>query len=294
MKILLLGKNGQVGWELQRALAPLGSIIALDQEECDLADEKAVRNIVRDTRPEVIVNAAAYTAVDKAESEIEQAYAINTLAPATLAEEAASLGALVLHYSTDYVFDGKLARPYIETDATNPRSVYGVTKFEGELALMAATQQNLILRTSWVVGTHGGNFAKTILRLAAERETFNVIADQWGAPTSAALLADVSAHLIRQWSMQGEAFPFGLYHCVAGGETNWCEYARYVVRHALQAGKILKATPEKIQAITTADYPTLALRPANSRLDCSKFKQTFKLELPHWKSGLTHHLDSIL
>lgn len=294
MNILLLGKNGQVGWELQRALAPLGRIFAADQAMCDLVDEQAVRALIRNTRPEVIVNAAAYTAVDKAEGEAELTTAINAAAPGVLGEEAAGLGALVLHYSTDYVFDGRHDKAYVETDATNPQSVYGITKREGELALIAATSQHLILRTSWVVGAHGGNFAKTMLRLAAERDSLNVVADQWGAPTSAALLADVTAHLIRQWQIQGKAFPFGLYHCAAGGETNWCDYARYVVAHALSTGKVLNATPDRIRPITTADYITQAIRPANSRLDCRKLKQTFKLELPHWQNGLTHILDSIL
>lgn len=294
MKILLTGKNGQVGFELQRSLAVLGEVAAVDQAECDLADAAAIRALVAMARPDVIVNPAAYTAVDKAESDAERTRAINAVAPGVFGEEAARLGALVVHYSTDYVFDGKLQRPYVEGDATQPQSVYGLTKRDGEQALIAATPRHLILRTSWVVGSHGGNFAKTILRLATERDGLRVVADQWGVPTSAALLADLTAHLIRQWQAAPGQFPYGLYHCAAGGETNWCDYARFVVARAIEAGKPIKASPDMIEAITTPDYPTPAQRPANSRLDCSRFKQTFGLELPHWQAGLQHILDQIL
>lgn len=294
MRILLTGKDGQVGFELQRSLAVLGEVVAVGRDECNLADADAIRTLVRDVQPEVIVNPAAYTAVDKAESELELAQAINTVAPGVLGEEAAKLGALVVHFSTDYVFDGTLERPYLESDAANPQGVYGLTKRDGEIALAAATSQHLILRTSWVVGAHGNNFAKTMLRLAAERDVLRVVADQWGAPTSAALLADLTAHLLRQWQSRPEAFPYGLYHCAAGGETNWCDYARFIVAKAVRAGKAVKATPDKIEMITTADYPLPAKRPANSRLDCDKFKQTFGLNLPHWQSDLSHILNQIL
>lgn len=294
MKILLTGKHGQVGFELQRALAVLGEVVAVDLAECDLADAGAIRALVQQARPDVIVNPAAYTAVDKAESEVDLARAINVVAPGVFGEEAEKLGALVVHYSTDYVFDGTLGRPYVETDTANPQGVYGLTKFEGEQALMAATPAHLILRTSWVVGAHGGNFAKTMLRLAAERDSLSVVADQWGAPTSAALLADVTAHLVRQWRRERDGFPYGLYHCANGGETHWCGYARFVVAAAIRAGRPMKATPESIAAIATADYPLPAKRPANSRLDCARFKQTFGLELPHWQAGLQHILDQIL
>lgn len=295
MRILLTGKNGQVGFELQRALSVLGEVVAVGQAECDLADATAVRALVAKVRPDVIVNPAAYTAVDKAESEQALARAINAEAPRVLGEEAEGLGALVVHYSTDYVFDGILDRPYVESDIANPQGVYGLTKRDGELALEAATPRHVILRTSWVVGAHGANFAKTMLRLAAERDSLRVVADQWGAPTSAALLADVTAHVVRQWQRQEkETFPYGLYHCAAGGETNWCDYARFVVAAAVRAGRPLKIDPESIQAISTADYPLPAKRPANSRLECTRFKQTFGLELPHWQLGLQHTLTSIL
>jgi dTDP-4-dehydrorhamnose reductase len=295
MKILLTGKNGQVGFELQRALCPLGELVAVDQAECDLSDEPAIRQLVSQVRPDVIINPAAYTAVDKAESEPGLARAINSAAPRILGEEAAQLGALVVHYSTDYLFDGTKQGAYCETDPTNPQSVYGLTKRDGELALCNANPRHLILRTSWVVGAHGGNFAKTMLRLAAERESLSVVADQWGAPTSAALLADLTAHLVRQWWREGKAdFPYGIYHSVADGATNWCDYARFVVDAAIKAGKPMKVQPGAIKAIATADYPTPAKRPANSRLDTSKFKQTFGLELPHWQVGLQHILNQIL
>ncbi len=295
MKLLLTGKDGQVGFELQRSLAPLGEVVAVDLADCDLSDAEAIRQLVATVRPDVIVNPAAYTAVDKAESDQERAAAVNTVAPGIFGEEAAKLGALVVHYSTDYVFDGTKDGAYSEADPTNPQSVYGRTKRDGELALAQGNPRHLILRTSWVVGAHGGNFAKTMLKLAAERDSLSVVADQWGAPTSAALLADITAQLVRQWRREGESvFPYGTYHCVAGGETHWCDYARFVIGEAVKAGKPIKVQPEAIKAITTADYPTPAIRPANSRLDTRKFRDTFGLELPHWQAGLHHILQQIL
>jgi dTDP-4-dehydrorhamnose reductase len=294
MKLLLTGKHGQVGFELQRALAPLGEIVSVDLAECDLSRPEAIRQLVRDVRPGVIVNPAAYTAVDKAETERDRAVAVNAVAPGIFGEEAARLGAFVIHYSTDYVFDGTKQGAYVEDDATNPQSVYGLSKRDGELALQAANPRHLILRTSWVVGAHGGNFAKTMLKLATDRDSLSVVADQWGAPTSAALLADLAAHLIRQQRGNQDGFPYGTYHCVAGGETNWCDYARYVIREAIKAGKPLKVEPGAIKPITTADYPTPAKRPANSRLATRKFRETFGLELPHWQAGLDHILQQIL
>lgn len=297
MKILLTGKDGQVGFELQRSLAPLGEVVAVDFADCDLSDAQAIRQLVATVCPDVIVNPAAYTAVDKAESDQGRAAAVNAVAPGIFGEEAAKVGALVVHYSTDYVFDGIKDGAYSEVDPTNPQSVYGRTKRDGELALAKANPRHLILRTSWVVGAHGANFAKTMLKLAAERESLSVVADQWGAPTSAALLADIAAQLVRQWQRESEAkanFPYGTYHCVAGGETNWCDYTRFVIGEAIKASKAIKVQPEAIKAITTADYPTPAKRPANSRLDTRKFRDTFGLELPHWQAGLHHILQQIL
>ena len=294
LKILVTGKNGQVGFELQRALAPLGQVIAVDHSECDLANPDAIRELVRRIAPDVIVNPAAYTAVDKAESDRETAFAVNARAPGVLGEEAARLGALVIHYSTDYVFDGSKDGAYSEEDTPAPQSVYGQTKLEGERALAEANPQHVIMRTSWVVGAHGGNFAKTMLRLAAERERLTVVADQFGAPTSAALLADLTAHLVRQYQRKvGDAFPYGTYHVVADGETNWCDYARFIIAEALAAGRPLKVTPEAVFPLTTADYPTPAKRPSNSRLDTARFRAAFGLNLPHWQEGVRHVLQQI-
>jgi dTDP-4-dehydrorhamnose reductase len=294
VKLLLTGKNSQLGFELQRALAVLGEVVSINSDDCDLADEAAIRRVLRDVRPNVIVNPAAYTAVDRAESEQALAQAINARAPAVLAEEARGLGALLIHYSTDYVFDGSKDSAYLETDAPNPTSVYGATKLAGEQAVAATCPRYLILRTSWVVGVHGGNFAKTMLRLACEREDLSVVADQFGAPTSAALLADVSAHLVCQAQREADAFPYGLYHSVAGGETNWHAYACYVIERARAAGKPVRVAPGSILAIASADYPTPARRPANSRLDTRLLRTTFGLHLPDWKAGVSHMLDQIL
>lgn len=295
MKILLTGKNGQVGFELQRALAPLGEIAAVDHQECDLSKPAAIRQLIADFKPQVIINPAAYTAVDKAESEPALADAVNTVAPGILGEEAARHGALVIHYSTDYVFDGTKDGAYREDDTPNPQSVYGRSKLAGEQALQASGADHLIFRTSWVFGAHGGNFAKTMLRLAAERDRLNIVADQFGAPTSAALLADVTAQILGQYQRQGRAdFPFGLYHLVASGCTTWHEYAQTVIRAAQVAGRPLKLSAAEVQPIATRDYPLPAPRPANSRLDTGKLRQTFGLELPAWQDGLAHVLQQIL
>lgn len=295
MNVLLTGKNGQIGFELQRALAPLGTVHAVGSAECDLSDATALRAVIRSVRPQLIVNPAAYTAVDRAESEPDKARAVNAVAPGIIGEEARRLGAAVIHFSTDYVFDGSKSEPYAESDATGPQSVYGQTKLDGERALSHATPHHVVLRTSWVVGAHGRNFAKTMLRLAAERDELKVVADQCGAPTSAALLADVTAHLVRQILREGhEAFPFGLYHLSAAGETSWHEYARFVIAEAIKAGKAMKATPERVLPIPTSAYPTPAKRPQNSRLDTSRIQSAFDLHLPHWQHGVGHILQQIL
>ena len=296
MKILLTGKNGQVGFELQRALAPLGEVVAVDMDACDLSQPDSIRALVRSLNPQIIVNPAAYTAVDKAEIDTDTAYAVNGIAPGIFGEEAAKIGALVVHYSTDYVFDGRKNGAYTEDDAPNPQSVYGKSKQQGEASLAASGAQYLVLRTSWVFGAHGGNFAKTMLKLAAERESLNVVADQWGAPTSASLIADVTAQVIAQyWNCQDKTrFPFGIYHLVAAGETNWCDYARLVVASAKAAGKALKLQAENIHPITTEQYPVPAPRPANSRLNTEKLRQTFGVDLPDWQDGLAQVLARVL
>ncbi len=295
MRILLLGKNGQVGWELQRALAPLGELVALDRHgegiDCgDLARQVDLAETVRRLAPDVIVNAAAYTAVDRAESDAALAHAINAEAVGVLAHEAAALGAWLLHYSTDYVFDGSGSRAWREDDPTAPLSVYGCSKLAGEKAIRASGCRHLIFRTSWVYAARGGNFARTMLRLAAERERLVVIDDQQGAPTGAELIADVSAHALR--SAVGDPALAGTYHLAAAGETSWHGYARFVVDEARALGVALKV--EEIAPITTAEYPTAAIRPLNSRLDCGHLRASFGLALPDWRVGVARMLREIL
>lgn len=292
MNILLLGKGGQVGWELQRALAPLGTVIAHDLDTADFSQPEQVAALVAAVRPDVIVNAAAHTAVDKAEGEPELARLINATTPGAIAREAAKLGALLVHYSTDYVFDGSGSAPRDEAAPTAPLSVYGSTKLEGEQLIQASGCPHLILRTSWVFGARGGNFAKTMLKLAAEREALKVINDQVGAPTGADLLADVTAHAIR--GIQARPELSGLYHMVAGGQTTWYDYARFVIEWARAKGVAIKVEPGAISPVPTTEYPTPARRPLNSRLNTTKLQQAFNLTLPDWQSGvermLTEHL----
>lgn len=294
MKLLLTGKNGQVGFALQRTLAILGNVTAIGAVDCDLSDEAAIRRVVRGIRPDVIVNTAAYTAVDKAEREPALAYAINARAPEVFAEEAQALGALLVHYSTDYVFDGSKVGSYLETDTPSPISVYGSSKLAGECAIRSKCSRYLILRTSWVVGAHGSNFAKTMLRLAEERATLEVVSDQFGAPTSAGLLADLTAHLVLQAQHNPSRFPYGLYHATAAGETNWYNYACHVIEYARLAGRPIRVAAESIKPITSADYVAQARRPANSRLDTSLLIKTFGLHMPDWKVGVEHILHQIV
>lgn len=292
MKILLLGKGGQVGWELQRSLAPLGTLIAHDFDTADFTQPAQVAALVASVAPDVIINAAAHTAVDKAESEPDVARLINATTPALVAQEAAKLGALLVHYSTDYVFDGSGSEPRDELAVTAPLSVYGATKLEAEQAIAASGCKHLIFRTSWVYGARGGNFAKTMLKLAAERDALKVINDQVGAPTGADLLADVTAHAIRATLTTPELG--GLYHLVADGLTTWHEYAKHVIEWARAQGVAIKVAPEAIAAVPTTEYQTPAKRPLNSRLNTRKLQAAFGLDLPHWQAGvermLTEHL----
>ena len=296
MNILLLGKGGQVGWELQRSLSVLGQVTALDfdsTEHCgDFSNPAGLADTVRALRPDIIVNAAAHTAVDKAESEPDLARTLNATAPGVLAQEAARLGAWLVHYSTDYVFDGSGTRPWVETDAPAPLSVYGRTKLEGEQRIQQSGCKHLILRTSWVYAARGGNFAKTMLRLAQERERLTVIDDQWGAPTSAELLADVTAHALRQLLKRPE--DGGLYHCVAAGETTWHSYAKYVLEHARQAQAAIKIKATEVAPVPTSAFPTPARRPHNSRLNTTRLQTTFGLTLPHWQQGVARMLTETL
>jgi dTDP-4-dehydrorhamnose reductase len=279
MKILLTGCAGQLGRELKRSLASLGEVVACDRRQIDLADPDAVRDAVRAIAPDAIVNAAAYTAVDKAEAEPATAGAINTVAPGILADEAKRLGALLVHYSTDYVFDGAKPTPYIEDDVTAPLSAYGRSKRDGDLAISASGARYLTLRTSWVYGLHGANFMKTMLRLAREHDELRVVDDQIGAPTWTRHLADATAMILAR-----DETPQGVYHLAAAGETSWHGYAEAIVAEARVAG-LLEKLPG-VRRITSADYPLPALRPTNSRLDCSRFHRDFGLALPDWRTGL--------
>jgi dTDP-4-dehydrorhamnose reductase len=301
MNILLLGQGGQVGWELQRALCPLGTVIGLDFNspgpaeapdlKADFSQPEQVAAIVRAVRPDVIVNAAAHTAVDKAESEPDLARLINATTPGLIAQEAARLGALLVHYSTDYVFDGSGSAPRDETAPTGPLSVYGQTKLEGEQAIQASGCKHLIFRTSWVYAARGGNFAKTMLRLAAERDQLSVINDQFGAPTGADLLADVTAHAIRATLAQPQLA--GLYHLIASGETHWHAYARFVIEWARAQGLPIRVAPDAVLAVPTSAYPTPARRPLNSRLNTQRIQQAFGIALPHWQVGVERMLTEI-
>lgn len=314
-RILLLGKNGQVGWELQRSLAPLGCLIALDRAGLkpgelahlpawqgqplldhplcgDLSDLEGLRRTVHAVRPHVIVNAAAYTAVDKAESEVGLAHRLNAEAPGVLAQAAHEVGAWLVHYSTDYVFNGSGHTPWQEGDPTGPLNAYGLTKLEGEQRILQAGRQHLIFRTSWVYAARGGNFAKTMLRLARERERLTVIDDQFGAPTGAELIADVTAHALRQVLCTGQGQ--GTYHLAASGETTWHRYAQFVIE---QAQRLQPHTPWKVQAIDpvpTHTFPTPARRPHNSRLNTTLLASTFGVYLPHWQQGVGRMLQEIL
>ena len=288
MKILLLGKNGQVGWELQRSLAPLGELVAPGRSDADLCGDLSnlygLARTVQTVQPDVIVNAAAHTAVDRAESEPELAHTLNALAPGVLAREATKIGALLVHYSTDYVFDGSGSRPWAEIDTPDPLSVYGRSKLEGERLIQAACPQHLIFRTSWVYAARGTNFAKTMLRLAQERERLTVINDQFGAPTGAELIADVTAHAIRQCLRQPH--DAGLYHLAASGETSWHGYANQVLALARLIDSAIKIKATEVVAVPSSAFATAARRPLNSRLDTAKLQHRFGLVLPKWEQGV--------
>lgn len=315
MKILLFGKNGQVGWELQRSLAPLGHLIALDRDGLtpqqaaqlpawqglpplehplcgDLTDLVGLARTVHAVRPHVVVNAAAYTAVDRAETEPELARRINAEAPGVLAQAAHEVGAWLVHYSTDYVFNGSGHTPWQEGDATGPLNVYGQTKLEGEQRILQAGRQHLIFRTSWVYGARGGNFAKTMLRLARERERLTVVDDQFGAPTGAELIADVTAHAIRHVWQTGQGQ--GTYHLAASGETTWHGYALFVIQQARRLQPDAAWQVQSIDPVPTSAFPTPARRPHNSRLSTALLQATFGLHLPAWQQGVGRLLTALL
>lgn len=298
MKILLLGANGQVGWELRRSLAPLGDLVALARapsegvEGIDLANAAALAGAMKAIRPDIVVNAAAYTAVDKAESDEANAIAVNATAPGVIARELAHTSGWLVHYSTDYVFDGSGHLPRDEDAAAAPLGVYGRTKLAGEEAIRASGCRHLILRTSWVHAARGGNFARTMLRLASQRDALKVVDDQVGAPTGADLLADVTAHVLRRAVVDDSVS--GTFHTCAAGETSWCDYARHVIAWGHRAGLPLRATTDAVAGIATRDYPTPARRPLNSRLDTRKLRHCFGLALPLWQSGVDRMLAEAL
>jgi dTDP-4-dehydrorhamnose reductase len=293
MKILLTGSNGQVGCELKKKLSALGEVIATDLEELDLTNLSAIRNFIDQTKPDIIINPAAYTAVDKAESEPDLAYRINTLAPEVLASMAAELDIPLIHFSTDYVFDGLKKEAYVETDETNPQSVYGKTKCEGE-EKVRTHEKHIILRTSWVFGVHGNNFLKTMLRLIQEKESLNIVGDQWGSPASASMLSDVTFKIVDGILKNKNFNDYGTYHVTNDGETNWFDYASLISRETMKLHLKVTCAPDKIHPILTSAYPTAAKRPLNSRLNTDKIKKTFMLELPHWESEVKKVLREII
>jgi dTDP-4-dehydrorhamnose reductase len=292
MKLLLLGANGQVGWELQRSLAPLGELISLSRASTDYCGDflnpTGLAQTVRSIKPDVVINAAAYTSVDKAESDIANAYTVNADAPGAIAQAAHAVGARLIHYSTDYVFNGSGTKPWDEADTPGPLSVYGASKLQGEQAITVSGVRHLIFRTSWVYAARGGNFAKTMLRLSKERDALSVISDQMGAPTGADLLADITAQSISRLMASDQLS--GIYHLAAAGETSWHSYAQHVFAQARLLGVDLKLKAENVTAIPTSAYPTPAQRPLNSRLDCSKLKSLLSIHLPHWQTGVNRML----
>ncbi|WP_043532134.1 dTDP-4-dehydrorhamnose reductase [Litchfieldella xinjiangensis] len=293
MKILLLGKNGQVGWELQRSLAPLGDVLALDRNGIDgltgdIADLEGLRATLHKLKPQVIINAAAYTAVDRAEEERDLATLLNTHAPRVLAEEASALNALLVHFSTDYVFDGSGEEPWQETDSPSPLNHYGASKLSGERYIQSSGCRHLIFRTSWVYAAQGHNFLATMARLMRERDVLQVIHDQIGAPTGAELIADVTAHAIRQ--THSSTALEGLYHLVASGETSWHGYANFIAEWLREQGIATQVSPERIETVPTSAWPTPAIRPLNSRLDTDKLESAFGLKMPSWQQGVARVL----
>lgn len=293
MIIFITGKNGQVGFELIKKLNVLGNIISPDRSELDLRDSNAIRSFIDKIKPDIIINSAAYTSVDKAESEPELCYQINTIAPEIFAEKAIELDIPLVHFSTDYVFDGLKKDAYVETDPINPQSIYGKTKWEGE-AKVRKHRKHIILRTSWVFGNHGNNFLKTILKLIQEKESLNIVCDQKGSPSSSAMLSNVTFKIVDTIFNNKNFDAFGTYHVTNEGEVNWHAYAKFIAIEAMQLGLKLKCDPNFIHSIYTTEYPTAASRPLNSRLNCEKLKKTFMIELPNWECDVKKVLKEII
>jgi dTDP-4-dehydrorhamnose reductase len=294
VKILVTGRDGQVGHELMRTLAPLGKVIGVDIKECDLTKSAMVEALLERVKPDVIVNPAAYTAVDKAESEPTVAHAVNAQAPKILARYAARHNIIMIHFSTDYVFDGLKAEPYVEDDAVNPQSVYGKTKFLGEDAVRKLVAKHIIIRTSWVFGSQGENFLKTMLKLAKERDKLTVVSDQIGSPTSASMLAEAVAQIIKELNELGAYRKFGTYHIVGSGEVSWYDYAKKIVETAKKLGVSTKLTAQAIKPITSKEYPLPAVRPLNSRLDTTKVRTSFSVRLPKWEKEMEHVIHELM
>lgn len=293
MKILLTGKNGQVGFELAKKLISLGEVIAIDREDLNFEDTDAIRAFVDKIKPDIIINPAAYTAVDRAELDEELAYQVNVRGPEVLAEKATELDIPLLHFSTDYVFDGFKKNAYIETDQTNPQSVYGKTKFKGEEKVRSHIK-HIILRTSWVFGNHGENFLKTIIRLIQQKKSLNIVSDQWGSPASSSMLADVTFEIVDRIFKYKSFNNFGTYHVTNDGETNWHQYAIFIANEAAKLGLKIKCNHDQINPILTSEYPTAAKRPLNSRLNTDKIKKTFMLKLPNWESEVKKVLEELI
>lgn len=294
MKILLTGRNGQLGSEMYRSLSTQGKVYAFNSGELNLAEPRKIVDVIRDIKPDIIINTAAYTAVDKAELEPLYANNINHLAPSIMAREAEKIGSTIIHFSTDYVYDGTKQGAYVESDPTNPLNIYGRTKLAGDIAVSNICSRHLILRTSWVHGAYGHNFIKTIFRLAHEKQEINVVIDQRGIPTSATFLADTTINLLIQAHKKPESFPYGIYHLTALGNTSWYEYARFIIQECLDRGLPLKLPVDGIKSIKTIDYKTQATRPLNSCLDTSKFRDTFNMHLPEWEKGVRHTLNQFI
>ena len=295
MKILLLGKNGQLGWELSKRLLSLGDVVALDRSQCDLSTPEVIPKVIQEIKPDIVVNAAAYTAVDKAEEEEEAANIINGHSVAVLAEQAKKHHALLIHYSTDYVFDGLKSSPYTEEDTPCPINAYGRSKLLGEQAIQKSGVQYLIFRTSWVYAARGNNFIKTMLRLASERDELKVISDQIGAPTSATLIADVTVEVIRQLTSKSQSKSISeLYHLAASGETSWFGFARLLIESAILNGQHLKLSPDCVVPISTAEYTLPAKRPSNSRLDTTKLRADYRISIPKWEEQVEQTVTAVL
>ena len=293
MKILITGKDGQVGFVLQKKLASLGGVIAINRDMLDLENSEAIKAFIDKTQPDIIINTAAYTKVDQAENEFQLAHQINAVAPKVLADKALELNIPIIHFSTDYIFDGLKKEPYLEINQANPQSVYGQTKWLGEQAVRQH-KKHISLRTSWVFSSHGNNFLKTILKLIQEKSSFNMVNDQLGTPTSNEVLSDVTYHIVKTILNDNNFKDFGTYHVTLDGETDWYHYACFITDESVRLGLKTLMSSKDIKPISSHSHPATAKRPINSRLDSTKIKKTFMLELPHWETEVTRILNDLI